>query len=71
MLALDTGRYDVIIGLLGKYHAVIGCRNKKVIFKILHQPEDQFIGECNYTREKKQMNYVIIEVNKKRSASVG
>ena len=41
MHALDTGGYDVIIGttLLSKYHAVINCRNKRVIFRIPHQPE--------------------------------
>jgi len=41
MLVLDTRGYDVILGMtwLNKYHAVIDCRNKKVIFKIPHQPE--------------------------------
>ena len=38
---LDIGGYDVILSkiLLGEYHAVIDCRNKKLIFRILHQPE--------------------------------
>ena len=47
MFVLDTGGYDVILGMtwLSKYHAMINCRNKKVIFKISHQPEFQFFGE--------------------------
>jgi len=41
MFVLNTGRYDVILGMtwLSKYHAVIDCQKKKVIFKILHQSE--------------------------------
>jgi len=47
MLVLDTKRYDVILGMtwLSKYHAVIDCRNKKVIFRILLLPIFQFDGE--------------------------
>jgi len=35
MLVLDTRGYDVILGMtwLSRYHAVINCRNKSVIFK--------------------------------------
>jgi len=41
MLVLDTRGYVVILGMtwLSKYHAVIDCRNKKIIFKIPHQAE--------------------------------
>jgi len=41
MITLDTGGYDVIISmiLLSKYHAVIDCKKKKVIFRIPHQPK--------------------------------
>ena len=36
MLVLDTKGYNVILGMtwLSKYHVVIDCRNKKVIFRI-------------------------------------
>ena len=36
IFVLDTGGYNVILGMtwLGKYHAVIDCRNKKVILRI-------------------------------------
>jgi len=39
MFVLDTKGYDVILGMtwLSKYHVVINCHNKKVIFKISHQ----------------------------------
>jgi len=54
MIVLDTGRYDVIIGmtLFSKYHVVIDYRNKRVIFIILHQLEFQLIGECKSTKDK-------------------
>jgi len=34
MLMINTGGYDVILGMtwLSKYHAVIDCRNKSIIF---------------------------------------
>jgi len=34
MFMINTGGYDVILGMiwLSKYHAVIDCRNKSVIF---------------------------------------
>jgi len=34
MFVIDTGGYDVVLGMtwLSKYHAVIDCRNKSVIF---------------------------------------
>ena len=46
MFVLDTRGYDVVLGMtwLSKYHAVIDCRNKKVIFRIPCQPEFQFLG---------------------------
>jgi len=66
MLILDTGGYNVIIGmtLLSKYHAVIDCRHRKVIFKIPHQPKFQFLGDCESSKKMKQIDYVIIEANK-------
>ena len=38
MFVLDTGEYDMILGMtwLSKYHAVIDCQKKKVIFRIPH-----------------------------------
>ena len=38
MLVLGTGGYDMIIDmtLLSKYHAVIDCKNKRVVFRIPH-----------------------------------
>ena len=51
--------------LLSKYLAVIDCRNKRVIFRIPHQPKFQFIRELKSTRDKKQVDYVAIEDNKK------
>jgi len=52
MFMIDTSGYDVIIGMawLCKYHAVIDCRNKSVIFRISHQSEFQFIGESKASR---------------------
>jgi len=54
MFVLDTGGYDVILGMtwLSKCHAVIDCRNKKVIFRIPHQPEFQFFGERKSLRKE-------------------
>ena len=54
MFVLDTGGYDVILSMtsLSKYHAVIDCRNKKVIFRISHQLEFQFIGERKFLRKE-------------------
>ena len=56
----------MIIGMIlfSKYHAVIDCRYRKVIFKIPHQPKFQFLGDCESSKKMKQIDYVIIEANK-------
>ena len=66
MIVLDTRGYDVILGMtwLSKYHAVIDCQNKKIIFKIPHQAEFQFDGEYKSAKKKTQM--VTAEIQKKR-----
>jgi len=57
MLVLDTKGYDVILGMtwLSQYYAVIDCREKKINFRIPHQPEFQFSGEVKSTKGKTQM----------------
>jgi len=67
MFVLDTGGYDVILGMtwLSKYHAVIDYRNMKVIFRISHQPEFQFIGERKSLRKEDQLNCATAEDRKK------
>ena len=52
MFMIDTSIYDVILGMtwLNKYHAVIDCQNKSVIFRIPHQSEFQFVGESKASR---------------------
>ena len=47
----------MILGMtwLSIYHAVIDCRNKKIIFKISHQAEFQFDREYMSTKRKTQM----------------
>ena len=52
MFMINIGGYDVILGMtwLSKYHAVIDCRNKSIIFQIPHQPEFQFVGESRASR---------------------
>ena len=54
MLVLDTRGYDVILGMtwLSRYHAVNYYLNKKVIFRIPHQPEFQFDREHKFARKK-------------------
>jgi len=49
---IDTGGYDVVLGMtwLSKYHAVIDCRSKSIIFRIPHQSEFQLIGESKASR---------------------
>ena len=71
MFVLDTGGYDVILGMtwLSKYHAVIDCRNKKVIFRIPHQPEFQFFGERKSLRKEYQLDCATVE-DKKKTMSV-
>jgi len=46
----------MILGMtwLSRYHAIIDCRNKKVIFRITHQPEFQFDGEYKSAKGKTQ-----------------
>ena len=53
MIVLDTREYDVILGMtwLSRYHVVIDCRKKKVIFRIPYQLEFQFIGEPKSARK--------------------
>jgi len=57
MLVLDTRGYDVILVMawLSKYYAVIDYRNRKVIFRIPHQPEFQFDGEDKSAKRKTLM----------------
>jgi len=66
MLVLDTKGYDVILGMtrLSRYHAVIDCRNKKVIFRISHQSEFQFDGEHKSAKRKTQLVCVFAEIKK-------
>ena len=66
MLVLDTKGYDVILGMtwLNKYHAVIDCRNKKVIFRIPLQPQFQFDEEHKSAKRKTEM--ITAKIQKKR-----
>jgi len=52
MFVIDTSGYDMILGItwLSKYHAMIDCRSKRVIFRISHQPEFQFVRESKASR---------------------
>ena len=63
MLILDTRGYNVILGMtwLNKYYAVIDYRNKKVIFRIPHQPKFQFNGEHKSAKRKTQMTTAEIQ----------
>ena len=67
MLVLDTKGYDVILGMtwVSRYHAVIDCRNKKVIFRIQHQPEFQFDGEHKSTKGKTQLVVATAEIKER------
>jgi len=51
---------------LSRYHVVIDCQNKKVIFRIPHQPESQFNGEHKSAKEKTQSVCTIAEVRRRR-----
>jgi len=53
MFVIDTDGYDMILGMtwLSKYHVINDYRNKSVIFRILHQPEFQFVGESKASRQ--------------------
>jgi len=67
MFVLDTRGYDVILEItwLSKYHAVIDYQNKKVIFRISHQPEFQFIEERKSLRKEDQLDCATAEDKKK------
>ena len=67
MIVLNTRGYDVILGMtwLSRYHRVIDCQNKKMIFRMSYQLELQFIGERKSAREKNQLDCTIAEVKKK------
>ena len=67
MFVIDTGGYDVILGMtwLSKYHTVIGCQNNSMIIRISHQPEFQFVGDLKASRKKQQGDYTIIESQEK------
>jgi len=67
MLVLDTKAYDMILGMtwLSKYHAVIDCQNKSVIFRVPHQPEFRFDRERKSTKKKMQLEYANAKVKKK------
>jgi len=69
MLVLDTGGYNVILGMtwLSKYHAVIHCQNKNVIFRIPHQPEFQFIRERKSIGKEDQLDCATTEDKKEVS----
>ena len=55
----------MILGMtwLSKYHVVINCRNKKIIFKIPHQAEFQFDEKHKSAKRKTQM--ITAEIQKK------
>ena len=57
----------MILGLtwLSRYHAVIDCRNKKVIFRIPYQPEFQVDGEHKFAKRKTQSVCATAEIKKK------
>ena len=67
MLILDTRGYGVILVMtwLSRYHAVIDCRNKKIIFRIPHQPKFQFDGEHKSAKGKTQSECATVEIKKK------
>jgi len=50
---------------VSRYHAVIDCQNKKVIFRIPHQPEFQFDGEHKSAKGKTQSVCATVEIKKK------
>ena len=56
MFVIDTGGYDVILGMawLSKHHAVIDCRSKVVVFRIPLQAEFSIIGESKADRQIQQ-----------------
>jgi len=56
MFVIDTSGYDVILGMtpLSKYHAMVDCQSKSVVFRIPHQPEFQFVGESKASRQQQQ-----------------
>ena len=68
MFVLNTGG---ILGMtwLSKYHAVIDCRNKNVIFRIPHQPKFQFFRERKPHRKEDQLDCATA-ADKKKTVSV-
>jgi len=66
---LDTGGYDIILRMtwLSKYHVVVDCRNQKVIFRIQHQLEFRFRGECRSMEQGNWRDCAIVEARKKRT----
>jgi len=67
MFVLYIRGYDVILGMtwLSKYYAVIDYRNKKVTFRIPHQPEFQFTRERKSTWKKNQLDCASTKDKKK------
>ena len=67
MFVLDTRGYDVILGItwLSRYHVVIYCRYKSVIFRIPHQPKFRFNGEHKTEKKKMQLECATVEIKKK------
>ena len=63
MFVIDTSRYDMILGRpwLSKYHVMIACRSKSMIFRILYLLEFQFFGKSKASRQEQQGNYSTIE----------
>ena len=51
MLVISDCEFDVILGMdwLSSCHAIINCRRKTVVFRILNTPEFEFLGNLNPT----------------------
>ena len=56
MFVLDTGGYDVILGMScpNRHHAVIDCRSRVVVFKIPLQREFSIIGESRVVNQSQR-----------------
>ena len=56
MFVIDTGGYDVILGMtwLSRHHAIIDCRSKVIVFKIPLQAEFSIVGESRVDRQSPQ-----------------
>jgi len=61
MLVLDIRGYDVILGMtwLSRYHAVIDCQNKKVIFRYRISLNSNLRKNISLPREK-HSRYVLL-----------